>query len=94
MLPRTRRLIGPPEACPIRGQVSPPAWVCFYEVNPLREQREYAVREAAERERAAWSAFERAARPDAVDEATLHAFRDHWRTASRSLVEALRALKG
>jgi hypothetical protein len=64
------------------------------EVNPLREQREYAVREAAERERAAWSDFERAARPEDVDEATLNAFRERWRVASRSLVDALRALKG
>jgi len=61
-------------------------------VNPLREEREYAVRAAAEQERAAWSALERVSRPDAADEVVLNRFRERWQTASRSLVEALKAL--
>jgi hypothetical protein len=62
-------------------------------MNPLREEREYAVREAAERERTAWSEFERASRPDEADEAALSDLQDRWQAASRSLVAALRALK-
>ena len=59
----------------------------------LREQREYAVASAAQRERDAWTALERAARPDHEDEAVVRAARDRWQAAARSLVEALRALK-
>jgi hypothetical protein len=62
-------------------------------VQPLREQREYAVREAAQKERAAWAALERASRPHDVDEANLRTLRSRWQSTSRSLVEALRALK-
>jgi hypothetical protein len=62
-------------------------------VQPLREQREYAVREAAQRERAAWAALERASRPQDVDEASLRTVRGRWQTAARSLVDALAALK-
>jgi hypothetical protein len=62
-------------------------------MNPLREQREYAVREAAERERAAWSDLERAARPNAADETSLRTYRARWQAAAYSLVNALRALK-
>jgi len=75
------------------AQVSPHARVCFHEVQPLREQREYAVREAAQRERAAWAALERATRPHDVDEASLGFVRGRWQATSRSLVDALRALK-
>jgi len=67
--------------------------VCFNEVNPVREQQEYAVREALERERAAWSALERVARPSDTDERALLAYREHWQAASHALVSALRALK-
>jgi hypothetical protein len=63
-------------------------------VNPLREQREYAVRDALQRERAAWAALERASRPNDVDEVDLSTLRGRWQKASRSLVDALRALKG
>jgi hypothetical protein len=76
-----------------RAQVSASARVCFHEVQPLREQREYAVREAAQRERAAWAALERATRPRDVDEVDLRTIRGRWQAASRSLVDALRALK-
>jgi hypothetical protein len=62
-------------------------------VDPLREQREYAVREAAQRQRAAWAALERASRTDDADEANLSILRRRWQAASRSLVDALRALK-
>jgi hypothetical protein len=62
-------------------------------MNPLREEREYAVRAAAEQERAAWSALERVSRPDAADEIVLNRFRERWQMASRSLVDALKALK-
>jgi hypothetical protein len=68
-------------------------WVCFHEVNPLREEREYAVREAAERERAAWSALERVSRPDEPEESALRAYRERWQAAAHNLVIALRALK-
>jgi hypothetical protein len=76
-----------------RAQVSPSVRVCFHEVNPLREQREYAVHEAAQQEREAWSALERVSRPDAPDEADLMRFRERWQAAARSLIAALRALK-
>jgi hypothetical protein len=76
-----------------RAQVSPFGRVCFNEVNPLREEREYAVREALERERAAWSDLERVARPTETDETALRAYRERWQTASHALVSALRALK-
>jgi hypothetical protein len=62
-------------------------------MNPLREQREYAVREAAQQERAAWSDLERAARPNAADATSLRTFRDRWQEAAHALVDALRALK-
>jgi hypothetical protein len=62
-------------------------------MNPLREEREYAVQEALERERAAWSALERVARPSDTDETALRAYRDRWQTAAHALVSALRALK-
>jgi len=62
-------------------------------MNPLREQREYAVREALERERAAWSALERVARPSDPDDRAVFACRERWQAASHALVSALRALK-
>jgi hypothetical protein len=74
-------------------QVSPTGWVCFNEVNPLREQREYAVRDALRREREAWSDLERAARPSEDDEVLVRVRRERWQTASQALVSALRALK-
>src|SRR3954451_14264847 len=76
-----------------RPQVSALARVCFNEVNPLREQREYQVREAAQQERAAWFALERVSGREASDEVVLRRFRQRWQETSRSLVEALRALK-
>jgi len=76
-----------------RVQVSRLTWVCFNEVNPLREQREYAVHEALQRERAAWSDLERAARPSDADEASVRSQRERWQAASHALVAALRALK-
>lgn len=75
-------------------QVSLTAWVCFNEVNPLREQHEYAVREALRQEREAWSDLERAARPNDVDEALLRRCRERWQAAARVLVRELRSLKG
>lgn len=80
-------------ASALQAQVLGRAWVCFDEVNPLREQREYAVRQALERERAAWSELERAARPNEPDETRLRACRDRWCAASRRLVAALELLK-
>jgi hypothetical protein len=74
-------------------QVSPTARVCFNEVNPHREQREYALREALVREREAWSDLERAVRPNEGDELEVRAYRERWQTASQALVSALRALK-
>jgi hypothetical protein len=62
-------------------------------VNPLREQREYAVREALRRERDAWSDLEHAARPNDGDEVEVRACRERWQEASQALVNALRALK-
>jgi hypothetical protein len=62
-------------------------------MNTLREQREYAVREALERERAAWSALERVARPSDPDDRAVFAYRERWQVASHALVSALRALK-
>ncbi len=59
----------------------------------LREQREYAVVEAAQEEHAAWSDLERAIRPDVEDEAAVRAYKQRWRVASRRLIEALEALK-
>jgi len=75
------------------AQVSPTSWVCFNEMNPLREEREYAVREALDRERAAWTALEHVARPSDADETILRAYRERWQAASHALVSALRALK-
>ena len=62
-------------------------------MNPLREEREYAVREALDRERAAWTALERVGRPSDADERILRAYRERWQAASHALVSALRALK-
>jgi hypothetical protein len=62
-------------------------------VHPLREQREYAVHEALERERAAWNDLERVARPSEADETVLRAYRERWQAAAHTLVAALRALK-
>ena len=59
----------------------------------LREQREYAVAAAAQRERDAWLALERAARPAHEDEAIVRAARERWQVAAKTLVTALRALK-
>jgi hypothetical protein len=67
-------------------------WVYFHVVNPLREQREYAVHEALQKERAAWHELERASRPN-QDLSVLEARRDRWQAASHALVAALRALK-
>jgi hypothetical protein len=73
-------------------QVSDAAEVYFDEVNPIREQHEYAVHEALQRERDAWHALERASRPD-EDLSLLEARRERWQAASHALVGALRALK-
>jgi hypothetical protein len=62
-------------------------------VNPLREQREYAVQEALERERSAWGELERAASPNNEDENALRLYRERWQEAAHTLVTALRALK-
>jgi hypothetical protein len=62
-------------------------------VQPLREQREYEVHEALERERSAWSDLERVARPKEADETVLRAYRERWQAAAHALVAALRALK-
>jgi hypothetical protein len=62
-------------------------------VNPLREQQEYAVQEAARRERDAWAALERIARRDSTDDETRRAHRERWQDAAQALVNALRALK-
>jgi hypothetical protein len=75
------------------AQVWPRSRVCSNEVNPLREEREYAVRDAALRERAAWTELIRAGRPEDADPAALGAYRERWQAASRKLVRALRALK-
>jgi hypothetical protein len=75
------------------AQVSPFGPVCFNEMNPLREEQEYAVREALEQERAAWHDLERAALPSDADEAALLPYRERWQAAAHSLVAALRALK-
>ena len=62
-------------------------------MRPLREQREYAVREAARLERAAWAALEEVRRPQDPDEEQLRAQRERWHFAAQALVRALRALK-
>jgi hypothetical protein len=62
-------------------------------VNVLREQREYAVYEAAQRERDAWTALEQANRPEVKDETLVRARRERWQAAAHSLIAALRALK-
>jgi hypothetical protein len=67
--------------------------VCFHEVQPLREQREYAVLEAAMKERVAWQALEDASRPKHADENLLQMRRERWQEAARSLVSALINLK-
>ena len=63
-------------------------------MNVLREQREYAVFEAAQRERDAWTALERASRQDVDDETLVQACRERWQVAARSLIRALQRLKG
>jgi hypothetical protein len=63
-------------------------------VNPLREQHEYAVREALRQEREAWSELERIARPSEVDDALLRRCRERWQAAASALVRELRSLKG
>jgi hypothetical protein len=60
-------------------------------MNPLREQREYAVLEAARKERAAWAELERASKPHPRDELTVRASRERWQAAAHALVGALRA---
>lgn len=62
-------------------------------MHPLREQREYAVLEAAQKERAAWQALEDASRPTHADENKVRARRERWQEAARSLVSALITLK-
>jgi exo-beta-1,3-glucanase (GH17 family) len=62
-------------------------------VDENREEQERAVEEAAREERAAWKALERAMRPEDADEPLVRAYRDRWKSASRSLVEALESLK-
>lgn len=62
-------------------------------MNPLREQQEYAVHEALQRERAAWSDLERVARPSDADETALGPYRERWQVAAHALVSALKALK-
>jgi hypothetical protein len=62
-------------------------------VNPLREEREYAVLEAARREREAWQELERATRPEDVDEPTRRVYRERWHAAAEALANALRNLK-
>ena len=59
----------------------------------LREQREYAVLEAAEEEHEAWTELERATRPDRAEEALVRACRERWQVASRRLIQALEGLK-
>ena len=48
-------------------------------MHALREQREYAVLEAAQQEHEAWTELERASRPDRADEALVRAYRERWR---------------
>jgi hypothetical protein len=67
--------------------------VCFHAMHVLREQREYAVLEAAEEEHDAWMELERASRPDRAEEAEVRAYKERWRVASRRLIVALEALK-
>jgi hypothetical protein len=62
-------------------------------VEKIHEQQEHAVVAAARRERAAWTALERASRRNLEDETTVRAYRERWRAAAHSLVDALRALK-
>ncbi len=62
-------------------------------MNPLREQREYAVHEALQKERDAWHALEQASRPN-QDLGLLEVRRERWQVASHRLIEALGALKG
>ena len=62
-------------------------------MNPLREQQEYAVVEAARKERAAWSQLEQASRPKERNEVAVRRYRERWQAAAHALVDALRALK-
>ena len=75
------------------AQVSPRTRLYSNAVNPLREEREYAVLEAAKRERDAWHDLERVARPQDADENTRSAYRERWHAAANALANALRALK-
>jgi hypothetical protein len=61
-------------------------------MNPLREEREYALHDALQKERDAWHALERASRPN-QELSILEARRERWQAASHALVAALRALK-
>jgi hypothetical protein len=72
------------------AQVSSAAWVCFNEVYPLREQREYEVLEAAHREREARAELEAATRRE---DPAVPVKRASWQDSARVLVEALRRLK-
>jgi hypothetical protein len=71
-------------------QVSTRGRVCFSEMHVLREQREYAVLEAAQREREARAALEAATRREDPE---VPMERARWQNAAESLVRALRALK-
>jgi hypothetical protein len=62
-------------------------------VHPLREQREYAVLEAAQREREARTALEEATRHEDADQEAVGTERVRWQAAARALVDALRELK-
>jgi hypothetical protein len=62
-------------------------------VNSLREEQEYAVREASLKERAAWADLERASRPAEADEVAVRFYRERWQAAAHTLVTALRDLK-
>ena len=76
-----------------QAQVSALPAVCLNVVNPLREQLEYAVREAAQKERTAWAELERAGRRDDADETVLRTHRERWQAAAHALVRSLQALK-
>ena len=63
-------------------------------MHPLREQHEYAVLEAAHRERAARAALEEVSRhEDTAGPEVIRLHRARWQAAARELVEALRGLK-
>jgi hypothetical protein len=63
-------------------------------MHPLREQREYAVLEAAHREREARAALEAVSRhEDTTGAEVIRLHRARWQAAARALGDALRALK-